>query len=161
LNEPVRPRSIIVSIGSNIHPHKNIVRVISILKRDFNLIRVSSVVETEPYRSSGDNFLNLAVELITTLPLADIKIHLRKIEAEMGRVRTEDKYAPRPMDLDVIMDGDLLLDDDLWERVFVAVPVAELRPMLRHPQSGLPIQQLARELKEKSWIQVHPAPSLE
>lgn len=161
MNEPVRPRNIIVMIGSNIHPHKNISRVISILKKDFKLIRVSSVIETEPYQSSGENFLNLAVELVTALPLADIKTHLRQIEAELGRVRTPDKYAPRTMDLDLIMDGDLLLDTDIWERVFVAVPVAELRPQLRHPQSGLPIQKVARELKEKNWMQVHPAPSLE
>lgn len=53
---------------------------------------------------------------------------LRPLETQMGRVRTEDKNAPRPIDLDMILFDGILLDPSLWQHVHRAVPVSEVFP---------------------------------
>lgn len=140
---------------------EHIRRVIPLLQDKFQLIAISSIVETEPYRSSGENFLNLAAAITTEHSLEDLKPILRQMESELGRIRTADKYAPRTMDLDIIVYDGQVIDDDLWLRPFTAVPVAELMPDLLQPGTGKSIVQAADELKNKSWMRVHPAPLIE
>lgn len=62
----------------------------------------------------------------------------------MGRIRTEDKYAPRTIDLDILLYGDQVIqepdlkipDPDLYRRPFLAIALLELAPQLRLPDSG-------------------------
>jgi 2-amino-4-hydroxy-6-hydroxymethyldihydropteridine diphosphokinase len=161
LSEHPSRHNVILLIGSNIHPRENIDRVLAIIRGKFHLSRISTIIETEPYRSSGENFLNLAVEITTTLSTEELKSILRQIECDLGRIRTEDKYAPRTIDLDITVYDGRPTDEELWSRVFVAIPVAELLPDLIQVESGQSIRNIADQLKSKSWMRVHPAPSLE
>lgn len=140
---------------------EHIRRVIPLLQNKFQLITISSIIETEPYRSSGENFLNLAAVISTEHKLDDLKPILRQMESALGRIRTTDKYAARTMDLDVALFDGRVVDDDLWLRPFAAVPVAEIMPDLLQPDTGKSIVQVADELKNKSWMRVHPAPLIE
>ena len=60
--------------------------------------------ETPPVGSRGSNFLNAALLIRTTLTSGLLKsLVLRPIEIQMGRVRTANKNAPRPIDLDILV----------------------------------------------------------
>lgn len=86
-------------LGSNIQPEKNIVLGITLLREQVKVGRISSVWESAPAESAGPNFLNLALLLTTPLDAETLKMQvLRPLEARLGRVRSADKNAPRPID---------------------------------------------------------------
>ena len=76
---------------------------------------------------------------------------LRRIEADLGRRRSSDRYASRPIDLDLLLYDDFVLSNnqltlpapDILERAFVAIPLCELAPDLLLPGSGLAICRVA------------------
>jgi hypothetical protein len=77
------------------------------------------------------------VAIETNQPPVAVKVTvLRRIEETLGRVRSEDKFAPRTIDLDLLlyddvaMSSDMLVlpDPDLACRPFLAIPVFELEP---------------------------------
>jgi para-aminobenzoate synthetase component 1 len=110
---------------------------------EVRIARVSSVYETKavclPGQAAQPDYLNLVVELETTLaPHALLDLCLA-IEQQLGRVRRE-RWDARTVDLDVLLYGDVMLATDerltlphprLCERAFVLAPLAELSPELR------------------------------
>ncbi len=74
----------------------------------------------------------------------------------MGRVRTADRNAPRTLDIDIILFDGVVLDDALWERSFIAIPLAELLPSLPHPATGETLADLAARLLPGSGAIRHP-----
>ncbi len=159
MKEPGKARKVILLLGSNIQPDQYMARALLMLQKKFDVIQFSSLWETEPIQSTGNFFLNQAVEIETELEQEDLKKTTGNIEVELGRVRTADKYAPRTMDIDVIIDGDLVLDEKIWQFGFVAVPVAEIRPNLPHPIDQLPLKEIAQKLMNQSRVVLHPAVS--
>jgi 2-amino-4-hydroxy-6-hydroxymethyldihydropteridine diphosphokinase len=104
---------------------------------------VSSLYETEPVGEILDqpDFLNAAVRVRTALaPEALLEIS-KEIEAEHGRVLGGPRHAPRPIDLDLLMLGDLevsgegltLPHPEVTSRRFVLEPLLELDPELQLP----------------------------
>ena len=149
--------SAIILIGSNISPEANIRRVIRKFSADFPINKISSTWETTPIGSHSSNFLNLAISIQTELDPNNLKFNiLRKFELDLGRVRTDDKYAPRPMDLDIIVYNGIVIDANLWVRAYVALPVAELAPELRHPITGEKISKYAKRLQKDTFAVVRP-----
>jgi 7,8-dihydro-6-hydroxymethylpterin-pyrophosphokinase len=70
----------------------------------------------------------------------------------MGRVRGEEKNAPRTIDIDVVICGNQTLDNDIWEHAHAAVPVAEISPHIRnHPFQGT-LGQVAQKLQAEISI---------
>ncbi len=144
---------VILLLGSNIQPELNLRRAIALLDRWFGLLEISSVWETPPVGSDGPNFLNVAVRLRTSLDPHSLKeTVLRPLERSLGRVRTEDKNAPRPIDIDIMLWGDQAMDDDLWRYAHAAFPVAELLPDLRREVGGETLAQVARRLSNQTPI---------
>ncbi len=98
---------------------------------------VSGVYETEPVDGppGQGRYLNAVVELDTELSPHQLLELARRLEDESGRVRDE-RWGPRPLDVDVLMVGDLVVDEPeltvphprLWERSFVLVPLADVAP---------------------------------
>lgn len=143
-----------ISLGSNINPHENIERALQEIRQELQVIKVSSTWESPPYKSDGDCFLNAAVLAETHLDGPTLKNSiLMKIEKKLGRVRTEDKFAPRTIDLDIVIFDNQILDESLWEFAFVTLPVSEILPELKNPITGEPIQQIAESLSRKVGIQ--------
>ncbi len=111
------------------------------------VVEVSTVWETAPVGTTGPKFLNAAVLFQATHPPALLKsLVLRRIELEMGRVRTLNKYAPRPIDLDILIADGTVIEPNLWTRAHLAVPLAELLPDLLHPETGKKLTDIAEEL---------------
>jgi 2-amino-4-hydroxy-6-hydroxymethyldihydropteridine diphosphokinase len=141
-------------LGSNIEPERNLRAAVRHLSR-FGCIRaVSAVWETAPIGFPDQpNYLNAAVLLETGLsPLALREEAIVSIEAALGRVRTKNKYAPRTIDIDIMLFNDEVLqighrhipDLEVLERPFVAVALAEIAPDYKHPQTGETLQEIAR-----------------
>jgi len=94
-----------LSLGSNIEPERNLPAAVMELSRHGRVRRVSSVWETVPLGFSGQpNFLNAALWLETPLPARELReIVIAGIEAQLGRVRTENRSAPRTIDIDIML----------------------------------------------------------
>lgn len=146
---------IIILLGSNIQPAKNLKKALDFLGEHTRIKSCSSVWRTEAVGSDGPNFLNMAVEIETDLGADEIKNQLIKdIETRLGRVRTADKYAPRTIDLDIVLVNDQVLDSDLWHKAFVALPVSEIRPDLMNPYNGSSLVKTAHELKNSTLVEL-------
>lgn len=141
-----RMARVFIGVGSNISPEQNVRRALRLLARDVRVIGVSTVYRTAALdRPEQPDFLNCVVEVETDIAPVELKHSvLRRVEDELGRIRGDDKYAPRTIDLDVLVyDGltveadDLMIPDpDIERRPFLAVPLCELAPELVLPNSG-------------------------
>jgi 2-amino-4-hydroxy-6-hydroxymethyldihydropteridine diphosphokinase len=144
----------VLLLGSNIQREKNIRSALEFFERNTRVLRRSAVWETEAVGSSGPNFLNVAIEIATDLEIPAIKSDLvQTIESQLGRVRTADKNAPRTIDVDLIVFNDQVLDEGLWEKAFMALPIAELLPALPHPHSALSLSEIASQLKSSAFAE--------
>ena len=136
-----------LSLGSNIAPEENLPRALRLLAERVRVLGVSRVWQTPPYGTQGAPFLNAAALIETALPAERLKREiLRPIEAALGRVRGPDKFAPRPIDLDILLYSGCLPDPEVWERPHLAVPLAELLPDYENPRTGEHLAEAARRL---------------
>jgi len=127
----------ILLLGSNIEPESNIKKALQMLRQKTKIIKVSSIYHTKAIGSDGPDFLNQAVIIETDLDKDEIKNELiRFIELNLGRVRTKDKYAPRTIDVDLILFNSDIHDQNIWKFKFAALPVSELNPNLTNPDDG-------------------------
>ena len=103
----------------------------------------SSLYRTAPIDAGGNDYLNLAVKLETTLGVRHLLALCHKIEHHFGRERPF-RNAPRTLDIDILLFGDQRIDDAdlivphprLAERAFVLVPLVEIDPALEIPGLG-------------------------
>ncbi len=133
-------------IGSNIDPELNIPEAIRHLARHPNLTlqKISSVWRTRSVGSRTNDFLNAAIFLITHLEENELKQKvLSSIEEKMGRVRSEDKFAPRIIDLDIVIFNDRIVDENLFRYDYLILPFSELLPDLVSPIQGISMKILA------------------
>jgi 2-amino-4-hydroxy-6-hydroxymethyldihydropteridine diphosphokinase len=148
---------ICLCLGSNINPADNIHRAVMLLREHGWDFAYSSCYETQAVGSSGANFFNMAACLYTHLKPAAFKQQvIARIEKQLGRVRTADKNAPRTIDLDIIVYDNLVQDPQLWQQVYLALPISELIPELVHPESGETLPQVAQRLREKTPAALRP-----
>jgi 2-amino-4-hydroxy-6-hydroxymethyldihydropteridine diphosphokinase len=140
-------------LGSNVAPEHSIQRALTDLGSIFQVISLSNVWQTPPIGSEGANFLNVALLIHTSQETSLLKRRfLRPLEAKLGRVRTADKFSPRTIDIDIISRGERSLDPNLWKYVYAAVPVAQLLPNLRSPESAERLESVARRLMQHQPI---------
>ena len=140
----------ILLLGSNIQPRENLSRALKILRNLCKVSRTSDIYQTRAVGSPGPDFLNQAVIIHTDLNIAGIKDKIiTPIELTLQRVRVEDKYAPRTIDVDLIMLNGEVLDQNLWNQYFAAKPVSDLAPNLLHPDTRKPLRQIAMQLGEE------------
>jgi len=147
-----------IGIGSNIEPAENVRAAIRSLARQTSLVGISMVYCTDALdRPEQPPYYNCVVEIETEAPPAEVKHGLlRAIENNLGRKRTADKYAPRTIDLDLIVYGDLAMDaegirlpdPDILERPFLAIPLFELAPDMVLAGYGLRIGEIAARLPQ-------------
>jgi 2-amino-4-hydroxy-6-hydroxymethyldihydropteridine diphosphokinase len=145
-----------VALGSNIDPDAHIQAAVLALAPHVQIVAVSNVYCTEAEeRPEQPPFYNCVVEIRTEMPAWDLKFQvLRAIEEALDRRRTSDKFAPRTIDLDLILydelvvdaDGLILPDPDIVRRPFLALPLNELAPELTLPGTSLRIAEVASAL---------------
>lgn len=154
---PRRQHQACLLLGSNIEPEVNLQKTVRYLREHFFVENVSAVWETSAVGSDGPNFLNLAIVLKTDLSIEQMKEKvLRPYEAQLGRVRTSDKNAPRPIDIDIVAWDARVLDAAVWQYAHAAVPVAELMPCYQSDETGETLEKIAARLVFSSVIRDRP-----
>jgi 2-amino-4-hydroxy-6-hydroxymethyldihydropteridine diphosphokinase len=140
-------------LGSNILPEENLPRAAYELSRLVHVTQASNVWQTAAVGSLGPDFLNAAVLISTRLDPQTLKLQvLRPLERSLGRVRDADKFAARKIDLDIVAWDGQVCDPDLWTFAHLAVPVAELLPDLRSPETGESLAAAALRLMDSTPV---------
>ena len=121
------------------------------------LVRASSVYETVPVGGPADSplFLNAVLQVITSLQPQELLEVCLAIEEDFGRTRPK-RWAPRTLDIDILMYGDHVLDHEhlviphprFHERAFVMAPMQEIAPDILHPRLLRDMTALASKLPE-------------
>lgn len=146
-----------LSLGSNIQPEKNLVRAIQLLQEQGRIESISSAWESRSVGEDGPNYLNACIAFATRLSWPELKEEvILPIELQLGRKRTENKYAPRTMDIDIILFDDQSCDEKSWEKAFVVVPLAEIYPHYPNPLRNESIRETAARLRREIWMETRP-----
>ena len=150
-----------LSLGSNIDPEKNLQAAVRELGRFGRVLRVSRVWQSPAVGGPGQpDYLNAALLLETALLAEDLKKHgIAAVEALLGRVRGRDRNAPRTIDIDIMFfdSGHLCLgyrnipDQEVLERPFVAISLAEIAPDYIHPVTGDSLAEIASRFDPNSY----------
>ncbi len=135
---------VFVSIGSNIDKEAHVRAAVAELRRRYTDVVASSVYESEPVGMQGENFYNLVVSFATDLPPRRVAASLREIESRHQRDRSGARFASRTLDLDLILYGDTVLNEDglvipraeVTTCAYALWPLAEIAGDTRHPANG-------------------------
>lgn len=138
------PVDVYVSIGSNVAPEDNLRLACRELRKRFGPLELSSVYRNPPVGFEGDDFLNLVVRFRSAEKPGSIVAELERLHRLAGRARGSERFAPRTLDLDLLLYGVAVLPEppvrvpreDIRRYSFVLAPLAELAPELCHPQTG-------------------------
>ena len=134
-----------LGLGSNVGDRESHLRAaVDLLReRGVEVEAVSSAYETEPVGEMLDqpDFLNAAIRIRTELEPGALLDLCKEIEAERGRVLDAPRHSSRPLDVDLLLLGDLELATDrltlphpeVTSRRFVLAPLLELDPDLTLP----------------------------
>ncbi|MFB3896735.1 MAG: 2-amino-4-hydroxy-6-hydroxymethyldihydropteridine diphosphokinase [bacterium] len=145
-----------ISIGSNINPAENVRQSLRLLVKHVRIIHISTLYLNEAIdRPEQPQYYNGVIAIETEQPPVDLKYNiLRAVETQLGRNRTLDKSAPRPIDLDILIYDEMVIDSpeimlpDPWilKRPFIAIPLYELAPNLVLPKYRSPIKNIAAKM---------------
>ncbi len=159
-------QNIFLGIGSNIgNREENLNKAIARIEAlTFSPVISSSVYETEPWGfKSSDSFLNGVLKISTTINPSVLLKELLAIEKDLGRVRTENKFSSRVIDIDiliyncrVIVQKDLVIPHpEMHERRFVLVPMCEIAPEIYHPVLKRSMKYLLQTCGDSSRVELY------
>lgn len=131
---------VFISLGSNIEPQRYLKAALSELSYHFGALILSSVYDSEAVGFDGSNFLNMVVAVDTHLSIAEVVTLFKRIERDNGRLVGAKKFAPRTLDLDLLLYDDVVTQEpvelpraEITKNAFVLWPMAEVAPDLLHP----------------------------
>jgi len=121
------PKTVVISLGSNIDPLRNIESAMSILHNRFDVKKLAGPIRTTPVGPQDQpDFYNAAALLRTNLEQPALVHTLKAIEDEMGRDRSRSRFGPREIDLDLVLWDGAVVDNDYYERDFLRKLVDEV-----------------------------------
>jgi 2-amino-4-hydroxy-6-hydroxymethyldihydropteridine diphosphokinase len=160
------PGLVYLSLGSNVGDREAQLRDAQArLGAAGRVVAASSFYETEPVEFTEQPwFLNFALALETSNTPQQLMTAILRIEEEMGRRRVQ-KKGPRPIDIDILLFDDIIMDSTnltiphpaLHQRRFVLEPMAEIASEVLHPglkktirelRDALPPGQVVRKLEK-------------
>ena len=126
-----------VLVGSNIEPAENIKKGLNLIEQENKifLIKQSSDYQSKAVGMEGDDFINKVINCSTDMNFRETLDYLKSIEERCGRVREENKFIPRTLDLDIIdwnnhegvIEGYQLPDPDISKYEFISIPLSEIK----------------------------------
>ena len=160
--------TVFIGLGANAgNREANLRMALRGLTRMARVDAVSSVYETDPVGPEQPAFYNAVCRIETGLEPLPLLRFLKSLEHEIGRRPGGPKWGPRPVDLDLLLYEERLLESDeltvphprLVERAFALVPLAEIAPDAPHAVAGKRAAELAsavdasgvRRVKEAGW----------
>ncbi len=117
---------VLVGMGSNIDPEKNLLQAAAALRSEFGEVTFSSVFRSAAVGMVGDDFLNACCLFDSVLEPAEIRQRMKALEDAQGRDRSKGSWKPRTIDLDILMVGGEVIDEELYQYAHASVPASEL-----------------------------------
>ncbi|MBK6351348.1 MAG: 2-amino-4-hydroxy-6-hydroxymethyldihydropteridine diphosphokinase [Proteobacteria bacterium] len=147
--------TVYVAAGSNVAPLANLRRALDVLDRHFAPLTVSRAYANAAVGFDGDDFINLVLGFQTRLTVQRVIERLHEAETACGRERLAPKWAPRTMDLDILLFGNtvcaepalMLPRPDLLKRPYMLGPAAEIAPETVHPIERRTLGELWRDMQ--------------
>lgn len=155
---------VFVGVGSSVEPEVHVPAALARLDEAVGLVGLSTFHLTPALgRPSDPPFVNGAAEVSDALAAAPLKALLGRIEEAEGRRRGDDPFAPRPIDLDLLLHGDAVSSSpelrlphpDVTRRRFVALPLLELAPDLVLPGSRVRLSTLVEAMPAHPMEPMH------
>ena len=156
----VRMTLALVALGSNLGDRQsNLDRAMQLLAAvpGVRLIAASGSHATHPIGgpSGQGDFLNAAALFETSLKPAALFAAMHDVETALGRRRDGPRWSPRPIDLDLLLYGSLVVETAeltvphprMAFRRFVIEPAAEVAPTMMHPTIGWTLAELREHLR--------------
>ena len=136
--------TVYLGLGSNIDPEANLELAVRELKARYGALRLSPVYRSAAVGFEGPDFLNLVAGLESDDSPVDIHAEIERIHELAGRTRGSERYSSRPLDIDLLLYDDLILEhprfhlprSDVLDYAFVLRPLAEIAPDVVHPRTG-------------------------
>lgn len=124
-----RYNRVIITMGSNINPEENFTKALPLLQSFGTIVQRTNYIQTPALKfKEQPDFLNGALLFYTQKSLSALRFELKQVEAQLGRVRSENKSAPRTIDLDITAFNGFLIDKDLDELPFIKDFIKQLQP---------------------------------
>ncbi len=125
---------VIIGVGSNIEPDKNICLARDIIKANFYWLSETLPIKTKAIGdANAADYLNCCYFIETKLKRSELKKELVDIEDQLGRIRNTDITQSRTIDLDIVIWNKKVVDEDFYSRDFLRKAVLELLPELNYP----------------------------
>ena len=147
-----------IALGANLgNREANLRMALHAMTRMAHVHAVSSLYESEPEGGAGQPaYYNAVCRIETGLEPLPLLRFLKGLEHEIGRRRTLEPASPRPIDLDILLFADRVLESDdltiphprLAARAFVLQPLAEIAPDIVVPGPGETVSALAKKVGE-------------
>lgn len=149
--------TVYLSLGSNIgHRKNNIIKALKLIQKNVasRILKVSSVYLTSPIGPKQNDFYNAVVKIKTNLSSNNLLSAIKNIERSIGRKKSNVRWSPRIIDIDILFYNDTVLNTDnliiphpeLNKRLFVLEPLNEIAPNLVHPLHNEKIKTIRQKL---------------
>ncbi|SDJ16360.1 2-amino-4-hydroxy-6-hydroxymethyldihydropteridine diphosphokinase [Natribacillus halophilus] len=150
-----------VALGANIGDRTHYLRkALEEINRvpTMRITSVSSIYETEPVGFDTDAyFLNMAIALETDEHAEGLLAKLQGIEQQLDRVRNNERYSSRTIDLDILLFNEENIEKNalciphprMHERAFVLAPMSEIAPNVKMPTTGRSLKQIMDAMPER------------
>jgi 2-amino-4-hydroxy-6-hydroxymethyldihydropteridine diphosphokinase len=158
--------TVYLGLGANVGDRlANLRTTLQRLQTLAHLEKASSLYETQPQGVSDQPlFFNAVCRVTTGLEPQALLRFLKNLEWEIGRRPGGQTWGPRPIDLDILLYDDRVVDAPelsvphprLAERAFVLVPLCEIAPELRHPLLGKTMKDLLASVGKKGVKRIAP-----
>lgn len=157
--------TVYIGLGSNLaDPKQQIIDAISAIKK-IALCQVTQISQLYFSRPMGPqdqpDYMNAVLALETTFSPLELLDQLQHIENTAGRIRKDNRWGPRVLDLDILLFGNEIIENErltvphygMKVREFVLLPLAEIAPNLHMPD-GSKISELSANI-DANGLKVH------
>lgn len=154
-----------IGLGSNLaDPQRQIQLAIEAIKQieSSEICQISSLYYSRPMGPQDQpDYMNAVLALETQLSAIALLDQLQAIENKAGRVRKENRWGARILDLDILLFDDQVINNErltvphygMKEREFVLIPLAQINPQLRLPDGDI-VGELAKNIAHNG-LKIH------
>ena len=153
---------VFLQLGGNLGNREQLLKdaILAVENRVGNIIDLSKVYESAPWRVEGqNNYLNQIIKVKTTLLAREVLSTVLNIEKQLGRIRIE-KWGERLIDIDIIFYNNSIIETPelcvphkhLHERMFVLTPLCDIASKMVHPKYNKTIEELLNMCRDTELV---------